>query len=79
MALLKVRAQRLMVVDLTIADEGDAAVLAQQGLTPLGEIDDRQAPVSQDHGSQDVDARAIRPAVREALDGGARSPDVRRR
>ena len=63
MALLKVRAQRLMVVDLTIADEGDAAVVAQEGLAPTSDINNRQAPVSQDHGSEHVDARTIRPAV----------------
>src|SRR3970282_1139662 len=77
MKLLKLRAQRLVVVNLTIADEGDAAILAQEGLAPTGDINDRQAPVSQDHGSEHVDARAIRPTVRETLDGGAHSHDVR--
>ena len=66
---LEIRPERLVIVDFTIAREGDVAVLVQQGLASARDVDDRQAPVSQDDVSDGVETRPVRPPMVHPLGG----------
>ena len=55
--------QRLVVVDLAVVDDADAAVLVVERLLPGGKIDDRQPPVAQPDAGLDVQADLVRAAM----------------
>jgi hypothetical protein len=59
----QLRNQRLVVVDLSIEDHDNRAVLVEQRLLPRGQVDDRKAPVPKTDTWLDVNASLVRSAV----------------
>ena len=59
--------QRLVVVDLAVEDDADAAVLVEQGLLAGCQVDDRQAPVTKAEAGFEMQVALHRPAMVLAL------------
>jgi len=72
-ALQKIVPEQLEVVDLAVDHFADRAVLVEQRLIGLGtQVDDGQAPVSEDHGPARPEPVGVRAAVRK---GGVHTAD----
>src|SRR6187402_2428381 len=64
---LQCGAQGTVVIDLSIEDHADAAVLVEDRLLPAMEVDDGQAPHRQAHGAVEVMSGAVRTATLDAV------------
>jgi hypothetical protein len=62
-ALLQLRAQLYVVVDLTVEDRPDCAILIVDRLLPRGDVDNRQSTHPERYGLTRVEACVIRPTV----------------
>jgi hypothetical protein len=67
------RAELLVIVDLAVEDQQDAAVLVAHRLMPAGDVHDAEAAHPQAHVAFHEAAPVVRPAVR---DGVAHPPDL---